>query len=197
MFKALIINLAHREDRRIHILKEITKMPLEECYLIEGIVDGTNTCFQSQRKCIEIAKEKKWEHVLVLEDDCIFEENLTKVLIPAWEQVKRKEWKMFFLGANLQSSAAKEGENLLKLSGAFAAHAYIVHNSFYDTILSLPFDREMDIHYKELMKNHQIYLCNPMVAYQLPSYSDLQGRFRDYREELNHNFVKFTENEDN
>lgn len=193
MFKALIINLVHRTDRKTHILKEIEKLPLESHEIVEGIIDGSGTCFQSQKKCVQIAKDRCWDHVLILEDDCIFTNNLEDVLRGAWEQVNKKEWKMFFWGANLQAPAIWRDENLLELSGAYAAHAYVVHHSFYDIILNLPFDREMDVHYRELMETYPIFLCNPMVAYQIPSFSDLQGRVRDYNDEINYNFSRYAD----
>ncbi len=193
MFNTLIINLAHRLDRRLHVEAEVKKLNNLQCFLIEGIVDGTGTCFQSQRKCIEIAKAKGWDHVLILEDDVVFFDNAQEVFDAAWEELNQTEWDMCFLGANLQKTAYKHSPHLHQMSGAYAAHAYIVNSKFYDTILELPFDREMDVHYHNLMEHHNVFLCSPMIATQLPSYSDLQGRVRDYTEEIKWNYEQFAE----
>jgi GR25 family glycosyltransferase involved in LPS biosynthesis len=189
--QAYIINISTREDRRIHIINEVSKLPFIKPTIVEGIVDGTGTCFQSQRKCIQNAKELQLEYVLVLEDDALFTDNCEEILKKSFLEIQNIEWDMLFLGANLFSPAYKVSEHLLKLTGAWCAHAYIVHNRFYDTILSLPPNKEMDTHYGELMDKHNVYISNPMIAYQLPSYSNLQNGFRDYNEAIDRNFLTY------
>jgi glycosyl transferase family 25 len=180
-------------DRRVHVDGEVRKLNNLECHLVEGIIDGTGTCFQSQKKCIEIAKEQGWEYVLILEDDVVFFDNAQEILNAAWEELNKIEWDMCFLGANLQKPAYKHSLHLHKMSGAYAAHAYIVNCKFYNTILELPFDREMDVHYHNLMADNNVFVCSPMIATQLPSYSDLQGCVRDYTKEIEWNYAQFAE----
>ena len=55
----LAINLPHRTDRYEHVTNEVKKLTLNSFEIVEGIIDETKTCFQSQKKCIRIAKEKK------------------------------------------------------------------------------------------------------------------------------------------
>ncbi len=190
--KGFAINLKHREDRKEHILSEIRKLPFVDLEIVEGIVDETKTCFQSQRKCIELARNQNLPYVLILEDDAVFTDNAAEMIEKCFNDIKEfRTWNMLFLGANVQVECHKVSENLIWLNGAYAAHAYIVNSNFYDTILDLPHDREMDVHYYNLMKTNFIYLCNPMVAYQLPSYSDLQDGYRNYNEAMNRNFKKY------
>lgn len=191
MLNCLIINLAHREDRRIHIGNELKKFNFNY-YLLDAIADGSGTCFQSQKKCIETAKENGWNEVLILEDDAIFSENASDIFFKAKSELP-EDWDMFFMGANLKNEAKKYSPHLHRMYGAFAAHAYMVNSKFYDTILSLPFTKEMDIHYRELMPHSNVYLCSPMIAYQIQSFSDLQGRVRDYTDEMNDNYNQFAE----
>ena len=107
---AYIINLKHRTDRYNHMLTEIKKLPVSYEF-IEGIIDDTKTCFQSQKKCIQLAKENKLPYVLVLEDDAIFTEDSIEILTKTFNEIQTLNWDMFFLGANLQSI-----ENLIKES---------------------------------------------------------------------------------
>jgi GR25 family glycosyltransferase involved in LPS biosynthesis len=188
---AYIINLKHRTDRYDHITNEISKLDIDSYEIIEGIIDETKTCFQSQKKCIQLAKENKLPYVLVLEDDAIFTDNVNDVLYSTFNELQQFNWDMFFLGANLQQTAIKVSETLLKLNGAFAAHAYMVHERFYDTILNLPHTFEMDMHYNNLMLHHNVYMCDPMIAYQLPSHSDLQDGYRDYNEAMFMNYLRY------
>lgn len=186
------INLKHRTDRKEHIQNEIKKLPFVDLEVIEAIDDGTGTCFQSQKKCIELAKKRNLSHVLILEDDATFVDSALEHISSAFYQLESLNWNMFFLGANLQKPSYLVTGHLVRMEGAFAAHAYMVNSNFYDTILSLPHDREMDQHYHDLMHSNAVYLCNPMISYQLPSYSDLQNGYRDYNEAMKRNFKKFT-----
>jgi len=185
-----IINLKHRTDRYDHMVNEMKKFPINYEF-IEGIVDDTKTCFQSQHKCINLAKQRKLPYVLILEDDAVFTEDALEKLEIAFKEVNELQWDMFFLGANLQSRAERVTSNLLKLTSAYAAHAYMVHERFYDTILNLPQICEMDVHYCNLMSIHNVYMPDPMIAYQLPSYSDLQDGFRDYNQAMYNNYLRF------
>lgn len=187
---AYIINLKHRTDRYDHMINEMKKLPISYEF-IEGIVDETKTCFQSQKKCIQLAKQNKLPYILILEDDATFTDNVIEIFKTAFNEIQKLNWDMFFLGANLQSSAIRISNSLLKLTGAYAAHAYMVHERFYDTILELPHECEMDVHYHNLMPNHNVYMCDPMIAYQLPSYSDLQDGYRDYNQSIINNYFRF------
>jgi GR25 family glycosyltransferase involved in LPS biosynthesis len=187
---AYIINLKHRTDRYVHMVNEMKKLPISYEF-IEGIIDGSKTCFQSQKKCIQLAKDNKLPYILILEDDAVFVENAQEHFDISFNKVAQLEWDMFFLGANLQAPTKQITPNLLKLNGAYAAHAYMVHERFYDTILNLPHICEMDVHYNNLMETHNVYMCDPMIAYQLPSHSDLQDGFRDYNQAIHNNYLRF------
>jgi hypothetical protein len=121
----------------------------------------------------------------------MFTDNCISIFNSAFDQIQNKQWDMLYLGANLNSPAHSITTLLLKLSGAYTTHAYMVHERFYDTILNLKLDFEIDVCYSKLMANHNVYMCDPMIAYQLPSHSDLQDGFRDYNESIIENYLKF------
>lgn len=187
---AYIINLLHRRDRYDHMIEEIKKLSIPYQF-IHGIIDETKTCFQSQRECVRLAKENKLPYILILEDDAVFTDQVVEILEKTFKELQSYEWDMFFLGANLQKPATCISDTILKLNGAYAAHAYMVHERFYDTILNLPHICEMDVHYHNLMPDHNIYMCDPIIAYQLPSYSDLQDGYRDYNDAIFNNYLKY------
>ena len=191
MVHSYIINLEDRLDRKSHILTEITKLPSISHEIVAGIRDETKTCFQSHMKCIQLAKENKLPYILILEDDAVFIDGANDILCNVLNEVQQYEWDMLYLGANLQRPTIKVSETLLKLTGAYTTHAYMVHERFYDTLLNLPHLYEIDMHYNELMLKHNIYMCNPIIAYQLPSYSDLQNGYRDYNEAMVNNYLRF------
>jgi GR25 family glycosyltransferase involved in LPS biosynthesis len=65
MIPTYIINLKERVDRKLYILEEIKKLTGLSYEIVEAIRDETKTCFQSQKRCIQIAKDRKLPYVLV------------------------------------------------------------------------------------------------------------------------------------
>jgi GR25 family glycosyltransferase involved in LPS biosynthesis len=191
MIQAYIINLDDRTDRKLHILTEITKLPQISYEIVSAIRDESKTCFASHLKCIQLAKDNNLPYVLVLEDDAIFTDDCIEIFDRAVTEIQTVQWDMLYLGANLNSDAYNITPTLVKLSGAYTTHAYMVHEQFYDTILNLQLDVEIDVCYTKLMPNHNIYMCDPMIAYQLPSHSDLQNGYRDYNEAMFTNYLRY------
>lgn len=188
-----IINLKHRTDRYNHIVNEITKLELTQYEIVEAIKHDVlwKGCLASHLKCIQLAKQNKFPYVLILEDDAIFTEDASYILTETFNEIQNLRWDIFFLGANLQTQAERISNSILKLNSAFAAHAYIVQEHFYNVILNLPNTSEIDVHYNNLMSKYNIYMCDPMIAYQLPSYSDLQNGYRDYNQAIFNNYLKY------
>jgi len=189
-----IINLKHRTDRYNHIMTEISKLDVLEYKVIDAIKHDIpwKGCLFSHIKCIQQAKDNNLPYVLILEDDCKFTDNANMYLINVLAELQNLDWDMFFLGANLQNSTNTISNHILKITGAYAAHAYIVHERLYDTILNFTDEKEIDVYYNDLMIHRSVYMCNPMIAYQLPSYSDLQNGYRDYNEAMFTNYKRFT-----
>jgi glycosyl transferase family 25 len=193
MISTYIINLQYRNDRYNHIINEITKLKISQFQVIDAVQRDISWkgCLESHLKCIKLAKENKLPYVLILEDDAVFIDNAPEIFKKILLDIQTFEWDMFFLGANLQTHTTRISNTLLKLNGSYAAHAYIVHERFYDTILNLQPTCEIDVHYSNLMLDYDIYMCDPMIAYQLPSHSDLQNGFRDYNSGMYNNYFKF------
>jgi len=189
---AYIINLKHRYDRKESIINEMKKLPHIKYEFVEGVISNPSWlgCTLSHKKCIQLAKDNNLDNVLVLEDDAIFTDNCIEILEKSLEQLKG-EYNMLFLGANLQNKADSISNNILKLNGAFAAHAYIVNSNFYDTILNLP-NNVIDVSYNRLMAEYNLFMCNPIIAYQTPSYSDLEDGFRDYNQAIITNYKTYS-----
>jgi GR25 family glycosyltransferase involved in LPS biosynthesis len=191
MIPTYIINLKERTDRKQHVVNEVTKIPKLSYTIVDAIRDNTGTCFASHLKCIQLAKDNKLPYVLILEDDCIFTTECVDVLNTAINELQSIEWDMLYLGANLNAHAYSFSKSLIKLSGAYTTHAYMVHERFYDTILNLNLDVEIDVCYSKLMTKHDIFMCDPIIAYQLPSHSDIQHGFRDYNQAMFNNYLKY------
>lgn len=72
--KILYINLDSRTDRKKEMEKILTGLNYERVSAVQHD-DGYIGCSLSHIKCIEIARIRKYEKVIILEDDFMFKEN--------------------------------------------------------------------------------------------------------------------------
>lgn len=189
-----IINLEHRSDRLQHIIGEVSKLNIQNYNIVKAVEYSPSWvgCFKSHKKCIQLAKDTNQPYSFILEDDAYFIDDALHYFNQSIVELNQYNWDMFFLGANLQTQSQKISDNLLKINGAFCAHAYIVNSKIYDYILDLVEDKPIDVYYSEIMKTYNVYMCNPIISYQLPSYSDLEGGYRDYVTAIYNNYIQYT-----
>jgi GR25 family glycosyltransferase involved in LPS biosynthesis len=131
----------------------------------------TWACMRSHLAVIQKAKEQELPSVLILEDDCDFEPYARAVLTRAEQQLRGRSWQMLYLGGTLKKGSRNSSvsANLKRVSRVRLAHAYLVHSSLYDRILSeapcsgLP----LDWYYSErLLPTAEVYMVKPELAYQ-------------------------------
>ena len=194
MLHTFIINLPHRIDRKEHMLSEIKKIKCDSYEFIDAISHENPGigCNLSHLKCIEMAKDQKLEYVLILEDDVSFTENINDILYKSLTDVQKFDWNLLYLGGNLKDKATYVTDYLLRVKSVNTTHAYIIHQSFYDIVLNLTPEIIIDRHYRRLADIYPMYMCAPMVAFQIPSFSDLQQKHTDTYNELYNNFKRLT-----
>ena len=78
-FNAIVyINMDHRTDRKNSIQSELKRLKVKPSKInrISGYKDSFNNgvrgCAKSHLAALDLSIEKRWENVLILEDDCIF-----------------------------------------------------------------------------------------------------------------------------
>ena len=71
---AFYINLASRTDRKAQVEEQLRNVGLTCAQRFNAVKldDGRVGCSMSHLKCLSIAKENKWPHVLICEDDIEF-----------------------------------------------------------------------------------------------------------------------------
>jgi hypothetical protein len=102
---ALYINLESRTDRRAHVEAQLAAIKTadnglsnlvpERFNAIQHVMHGAIGCSMSHMRCIQIAKERGWDHVLICEDDVLFTNvplfltQLAKFMatVPTWDVV--------------------------------------------------------------------------------------------------------------
>ena len=183
--KIIYINLDHREDRRKVMTKffEDAQIPLEKVERFSAIKRkrGAIGCLESHTQVLKMAKEKKWKNVLILEDDLEWlggYERLEELVKLNWDVIMLVGWYWKY--------------DFPKVTNANNAGAYLVNESYYDTLLknrqyglsrlskALGFDfntskYDADNYWKVLQKTDNWYGLNPCICRQVDGFSDHCG----------------------
>jgi GR25 family glycosyltransferase involved in LPS biosynthesis len=139
-------------------------------------------CLLSHINIVKKAKEHGLKSVLVLEDDVDFIN--IEYIDKSVDQLKDKDWSLFYLGANTHVPLKKIDENLLVLKKGYATHAIAYHESFYDYYIE-SFNRKkiniIDVWLSDYgQENYKSYCTYPITAVQISNHSDIHDAFADY-----------------
>ena len=202
------INLEHRKDRKEQIEAEIRNydpnLEITERFdavnikpTANNITNGRIGCTMSHAKIVQIAKERGYKNILILEDDFHFlieKDKMLNNLHTFYENIN--DYHMILLGTNYARFYDTGFPNIYKVSNSQTTSGYIINHSVYDDFLKMtdyaidgliktgnPDIYAIDFAWKSLQgKNKQIYSFNKAtrVGIQRPSYSDIEGRHADY-----------------
>jgi hypothetical protein len=144
-----VINLKRREDRLKHIQKEMEYMGWDY-ELFEAIDEGSYVgCTLSHLNILKIAKERNYESVLIIEDDCTFMPYAKSFIKKIEEESKDFEFAICNLAPTLNRPVSGSDENPLFLDitnlpeklehhrDIFATNMIIYHNSIYDDVFHI------------------------------------------------------------
>lgn len=190
MLDIYVINLKERDDRWEHIVKTFGKD--FNLIRVDAIKheNGHIGCFLSHKKCLEIAKEKGLQNIIVMEDDCTINPSYEKFFIKRIEQIKNylnlfKDWDIFLGGINgtepndIVKKIDCEVKNLIQITKAYTTHFMIYNNSSYDFFLN--FDETKGIPIDCVWHNKLVALTVlPFLASQLPGHSDIINTHTNY-----------------
>lgn len=201
-FDAVVyINLNHRRDRDKILLEELNQLGVlrEKIHRIEAVHDylnGHRGCAKSHIKALELAKERRWKNVLVLEDDVIFvksKEEIEENNSIFFEKFKN-DWDVFFLGASVLEYELTVYEGFKKIVSAQCAHAYVINAHYIDTLLTsfheacvLMTEEDFvygfsssacDQHWKKLQRIDRWYMGR-LLGQQRKSYSDILHEIKE------------------
>lgn len=134
------INLAHRQDRRETLLRELERVGSggAEVVRVEAVYDlfnGVKGCYQSHLAALRVAKEKGWNRFAILEDDCVFLGQCEKVgkVLEIFFQELQEEWDVFFLGGNYLQ-VLEHSMQFCRVVSSRRAHAYVVNRPYLKTL---------------------------------------------------------------
>ncbi len=139
-------------------------------------------CLLSHINIIKKAKAEGLKSVLVLEDDVEFIN--IDAIDKSVDQLKNKDWSLFYLGSNTHVPLQRADDNLLVLKKGYASHAIAYHESFYDYFINSFEERKIDIIDVWLsdygQENFKSYCTYPITAVQVSNHSDIHDAYADY-----------------
>jgi GR25 family glycosyltransferase involved in LPS biosynthesis len=192
------INLDKREDRKQEIETELSNYNLsEQAERIPAILtpgQGILGCTMSHLHALQLAKQRGYRNVLILEDDFQF-----TVSREEWENLLSQffdaeiEYEVCMISFNMKQSQPTEYPFLQKVVEAQTASGYIVHESFYDRLIELyewaiPLLEQTREHWnyandqcwKKLQPASKWYAFSTRCGRQRAGYSDNSDQYEDH-----------------
>jgi len=193
----LYINLETRTDRLNHVKKELEKMKINgERINAVKTTDGAIGCTLSHIRCLELAKERQYPHVFIIEDDITFlqPELLCENLKKFQENPELQQWDVLIIGGNNCPPYMKITDYCIRVANNQTTTGYIVKSHYYDTLIQNfkesaqklmrnPHNKRefaLDMYWKRLQQNGLWYMIVPPTVTQYQDYSDIEKRIVNY-----------------
>lgn len=206
-----IINLKERTDRWKHCIKQLSKYNITNFTRFDAIkpdlskVDpihysknnlkldekykiGALGCKLSHLNIIIDAKKNNYKTILILEDDFLLTNNFIEKYNNIDELINKNKIMidMLYLGFSIVRTNPYHDtniENLKKLTNGHTTHAYLLNQSFYDTIID-EINKcycEIDVCYAKMQQKYKnIYGIYPCLITQRESFSDIMNKNVNY-----------------
>ena len=212
-----IINLPHRADRMSNIIREASKINYNNVYTrIEGIrfpnlhyISGRAGCSAAHIKAVTIAYENGLDNVLVLEDDCFFEDSRLRSVYYAVKNLNTINWDICHFGARIKSKMSDFSPNLYRIHNFGCGHAIFYNRKVMKYLINLcpPWDSGYDEWMRWISVNecYDVWLpiilghnadfycfhTKELVAFQVPNFSDINQKDADGIAILEEEFNKY------
>jgi GR25 family glycosyltransferase involved in LPS biosynthesis len=195
------INLEARTDRRQNIESQLPRVgfqTFERFNAIKMANTSTNAgrvgCTLSHIKCLEIAKERAYNHLLICEDDVIF-------LDPALFQkqfnaflAKGHKWDVVLLAGNNVPPYERIDDTCVAVTRCQTTTSYLVAGHYFDTLLenmreglqrllrepARHIDYAVDKYWLRLQQKDNWFLITPLTVVQREDFSDIEGKRTNY-----------------
>ena len=157
--------------------------------------DGAVGCSMSHIKCLELAKERDWEHVFICEDDILFTNK--DVFIDSMIKFDNnvKEWDVCLVSGNNAPPYTQVSEYCVKIQNCRTTTGYIVKKHYYDKLITNfreglqqlirePTNKQqyaIDMYWNRIQRYDKWFLIIPLTVVQEEGYSDVENRDVDYK----------------
>lgn len=196
----LYINLAHRTDRKEHVIHEIHKICADDSKIhrIDAILTepGALGCGLSHIKALEYAMaHPEWKTILILEDDFTFHGEDTAALSTALHTLLTfPKMEIGLLSYNHSVLRYEDtSPSIKRVLYSQTTSSYCIRSSYVPTLLQNMRESTMDmiirgkthencvdIYWTSLQPRGHWYALFPAIGYQYDNYSDIEKRVTQY-----------------
>ena len=198
----VFINLDSRTDRRTHFESQFGNIRLglqPQRFAAIRNADGAIGCSMSHVACMELAIKKKWDHVLVCEDDAtIINPGQLVDQVNHFFNRFNDSWDVLLLAGNNYQPFRQESPEAVRVANCQTATAYLVRRPYFETLLANfreglgklkaePTKQPkyaIDQYWKLLQRTGRWYLIVPISVVQRPDYSDISKQHVNYSDAM-------------
>lgn len=190
------INLDAREDRKRHVEKQLHSIGINHAIRFPAIKteNGAIGCTMSHIECLQIARERDWSHIMIVEDDILFlQPNLFLSQLDKFFQ-RHDIWDVILLGGNNNPPYLKVDNTCVRVTSCLTTTGYIVSRHYYDILIQnfqdglnklithphLYSDYAIDKYWFSLQRRDKWYLIIPLTITQREDYSDIEKKQVNY-----------------
>lgn len=198
---AFYINLTSRPDRKQHVESQLNAIGINaQRFNAIKLANGALGCSMSHLRCLEIAKEKSWPHLLIVEDDIkflnpeLFKTQLNLFLKNRKTDNNNRLWDVVLIGGNNIPPYTKIDDTCVKVSMCQTTTGYLVNGHYFDTLIDnfksgieklMKFPLQhvtyaIDKYWFQLQKRDNWFLIIPLTVTQREDYSDIEKRPTNY-----------------
>jgi hypothetical protein len=195
------INLESRVDRRQNIENQLPSVGLTHFERFNAIKladkssnSGRVGCTLSHIKCIELAKERGYSHVLICEDDTIFLDPALFVKQINKFFTKQHQWDVILFAGNNVPPYERIDDTCIAVTRCQTTTCYLVNGHYFDTLLTnykeglgrlmrepaKHVEYAIDKYWLKLQQKDNWFLITPLTVVQRADYSDIEGRQTNY-----------------
>ena len=203
----LYINLESRPDRKIHVETQLSNIGLNgRRFNAIKMKNGAIGCSISHLRCLMLAKEEKWDHVMICEDDIHF---LNKDLFIKQINMflsSHNNWDVLLLAGNNMPPYKKVDDCCIQVSRCQTTTGYLVQNHYFEKMIeniktgiaNLLKEPELHVLYAidkfwfHLQEKDNWFLIIPLTITQIQNYSDIEQKITNYSRvmlDLDKNFL--------
>lgn len=192
---AFYINLDSRPDRKKHVETQLSIVGIQaEKFKAIKLENGALGCSMSHLKCLEIAKENNWPHILIVEDDILFLKPTIFVNQINTFFKNHKNFDVLLIAGNNVPPYTKVDDSCVKVTKCQTTTGYLVKNHYFDTLIKnykdgikylLKYQDKhryfaIDKYWFNLQEIHNWYLIVPLTVTQREDYSDIEKKTTNY-----------------
>lgn len=177
------INLDKRKDRKEQVLIEFDKVGLspQRFSAIEKD-NGAEGCYLSHLNLLKQA-EARGENLMIFEDDVQFCDGAKEIIENSLDELKDKNWVLFYLGGNILRPAYQIDKHLAQLTHCQSTHSIGYNKKYIPQIIEFLENNQfiLDVLFAEhVIPRTECYITVPMVAIQRTDFSSIEKQNMSY-----------------